>query len=66
MNPAYLEFLKAFSLLLIQTKNMSLHKSRAASTHFFTQNIVKESVYQVDNLIIPGVDGNNSYASPLT
>jgi acetyl esterase len=59
MNPIYLEFFKAFSLMLMQTQNMSLTESRSASTQFFTQNTVKESVYQVDNTSISGTDGNS-------
>ncbi len=58
MNPIYLEFFKAFSLMLMQTQNMSLPESRAASTHFFTQNIVKESIYQVSDRTILGTDEN--------
>lgn len=59
MNPIYLEFFRAFSLMLVQTQNMSLPESRAASTHFFTQNVVKEPIYQVNDRIISGTDGNS-------
>ena len=44
--------------MLMQTQNMSLPESRAASTHFFTQNIVKESIYQVSDRAILGTDEN--------
>ncbi len=59
MNPIYLEFLKAFSLMAMQSQQLSLTESRAASTHFFTRNSVKETVYQVDDTNISGTDGNS-------
>ncbi len=59
MNSIYVEFLKAFSLLLVQTQGMSLPECRAASTHFFTQNVVKEPVYQINDTTILGGDGNS-------
>lgn len=62
MNTIYLEFFKAFTLMLFQTQHMTLPESRAASTHFFTANVVKESVYKVDDMTILAED---NYAIPL-
>lgn len=58
MNPIYLEFFKAFSLVVAETKDLSLPESRAASTQFFTQNVVKEPIYQVNDTTIQGTDNN--------
>ncbi len=58
MNPIYIEFFKAFSMLLMQCQNMPLPESRAASTQFFTQNVTKEPVYQINNTSILGPDNN--------
>lgn len=58
MNPIYTEFFKAFALMLMQTQNMSLPESRAASTHFFTKDVVKEPIYNVLSKTIPGPDSN--------
>lgn len=44
--------------MVMQTQNTSLTESRAASTQFFTQNIVKESIYQVNDRTILGTDEN--------
>lgn len=59
MNPIYLDFFKAFSLLSMQAQGMSLPESRLASTHFFTQNIAKEPIYLVCDRTIPGTDGHS-------
>lgn len=58
MNPVYTEFFKAFSMMLLQLQNASLPESRAASTHFFTQNVSLEPIYKIDNKTIPGPDDN--------
>lgn len=58
MNPIYIDFLNAFSVMIQQTKNMPLPEARTTSTNFFIRDVIKEPIYQVDNTIIPGVDGN--------
>lgn len=58
MNPIYLQFFKVFSTIVKKSKNLSLPESRIVSTHFFTQNVSKEPVYQIIDKNIIGSDNN--------
>lgn len=59
MNPVYLEFFQAFSLLLTKSEGLSLPDSRALSTEFFTKGVVKEAVYKIDDRTVFGLDNND-------
>lgn len=58
MHPVYIEFMKAFTLLVANSQNLSMPDSRKASTAFYTHNVKKEPVNRIINSNIPGPDDN--------
>lgn len=58
INAVYMEFFKAFTMLLASSQTMTLPESREASKKFFSQGAVFEPVSKVQNISIPGPDHN--------
>lgn len=58
INAVYMEFFKAFTLLIASSQTMTLPESREASKKFFSEGATFEHVSKVQDLTIPGPDHN--------